>query len=219
MGMVPLTVVILMIAIGAYKERDIIKKSEARPEWEKDVQERRKKERTNHEKEHKLTVAEFSDRFESTYKGSLTASFIFTLIFAAVIAGGYVWSLNHSEFLQKAITAEGTITAYERKNSTDTINDMYYPSVSFTDTDGRTVTFQSDIGSSHPTQSVGDNVDVLFLKNNPSKAIIDRGIFNSVPPLLAMIAGLIMFIFALRTTIGVMRAKTLYMNYKTGVTS
>ena len=53
----------------------------------------------------------------------------------------------------------------------------YHPIVRFRAANNVTVQFKDEIGSNPPSHRVGDKVTVLYLPDNLSTAIIDRGVF------------------------------------------
>ena len=66
--------------------------------------------------------------------------------------------------------------------------------VSFKDDSGKAVKFEDNVGSSHPLKKRGDIVDVLYNPARPKDAMIDRGIFNSLPALGLMGLGFLFFV-------------------------
>jgi hypothetical protein len=57
--------------------------------------------------------------------------------------------------------------------------------VIFTAKSGNGVRFRDRSGSNPPFDRVGDRVTVLYLESNAESAVIDRGVWNWVVPLLA----------------------------------
>lgn len=56
-------------------------------------------------------------------------------------------------------------------------DEVFYPIVRFTTAEGRSVEFESSSGSSPPSESVGDQVDVLYDPDDPEDAQIS-GFFH-----------------------------------------
>ncbi len=101
---------------------------------------------------------------------------IFGAIFLAVsltmlgIAGFLVWKTSH--FLDRAVSAQGTITALVR-NKNRQATTTYAAQFSFTTPAKQAVTITSTSSSNPPEFEVGESVAVLYLPNNPADARID----------------------------------------------
>ena len=69
----------------------------------------------------------------------------------------------------------------------------YFPVVRFTDPMGQEVQFRDGTGSNPPSYRSGDTVKVMYLRDDPAHASIDRGGWNWLPPglLLAFAMGLL----------------------------
>jgi Protein of unknown function (DUF3592) len=72
-------------------------------------------------------------------------------------------------FVAEAERADGTVVALDRVEDEDDA-DLYYPVVKFTTADGRTIEFRSSSGSSPPSHSEGDSVEVLYDPDDPQDA-------------------------------------------------
>lgn len=65
----------------------------------------------------------------------------------------------------------------------------YHPLVQFTARNGRSVRFEDAVGSNPPSHHVGDRVPVLYLPDDVQRARIDRGVWDYLPALIALMFG------------------------------
>jgi Protein of unknown function (DUF3592) len=86
------------------------------------------------------------------------------------IGSGY-WAVRTRAFLGRAEAAPGTVVALELSRSSD--SSSYHPVVRFTLPSGQARTFRSRSGSNPPSYSVGDTVEVLYDRDDPSDSRID----------------------------------------------
>jgi len=122
---------------------------------------------------------------------------IFLVAGLAATAGGIYFAIKRTEFLHTAATGYGVVVDFHRKTSSSDngTSTVYYPVVEYTPesagADSRTVRFEHDIGTSHPSYRRGDEVQVLYSPDDPAEAIIDEGWMNYFGPLLMVALGLI----------------------------
>jgi len=108
---------------------------------------------------------------------------------AATIAAIYL-SVQRYDFLEQAASATGRVVDMHVKRSSD--GSSYYPVVEFSPSGSFDVfTFRHDVGSNPPSYRRGEQVEILYLPNNPEEAIIDAGLFNWAAPLLVIFLGII----------------------------
>jgi hypothetical protein len=74
-------------------------------------------------------------------------------------------------FLRNSATAAGTIVALTEDRNRDEIS--YFPKVEFHTPSGRSITFQSGMGSSTAARTIGDSVRVRYRLDQPHVAEID----------------------------------------------
>lgn len=86
------------------------------------------------------------------------------------------------------LRAPGIVQSLERSNSGGR-DFVLYPVVTFTATGGNSVRFRDASGSNPPANHIGDHVTVLYLANDSKSAMIDRGVWNWLVPLLAFMGG------------------------------
>jgi hypothetical protein len=65
----------------------------------------------------------------------------------------------------------------------------YHPVVRYTDDSGRTFAFRDSMGSNPPLYHVGEPVRVLYPPGEPSRAVIDRGVWNWAPSAILYLLG------------------------------
>jgi hypothetical protein len=72
----------------------------------------------------------------------------------------------------------------------------YYPIVRHRTDKKFSVEFKDNVGSDPPSYRTGDKVTVLYLANEPQRAVIDRGIWNlAISGILLLGAGLVALLF------------------------
>ena len=104
----------------------------------------------------------------------LVLGFLAVGIVALVI--GMVTLVRTVQFVQRAEHAPGTVIDLSRE--TDSEGEVtFYPVVRFTTAEGKEIEFKSSSGSSPPSQSEGDRVDVLYDPDDPNDARLS-GIFD-----------------------------------------
>ncbi|MBI1210329.1 MAG: DUF3592 domain-containing protein [Alphaproteobacteria bacterium] len=111
---------------------------------------------------------------------------------AALMIGGGFWLQSTAAFVAKALEAEGTVLRNEESDTSDA-SPSYHAVVAFTDQSGRKVVYRDTIGSSPPMYATGDKVKVLYSPAESSSAMIDRGIWKWLVPLVIVAAGLLFF--------------------------
>ncbi len=96
-----------------------------------------------------------------------------------IVGGGYLaQKLQH--LLAVGLHAPGQVTSIESSYSDDTTS--YYARVTYRDAAGAEHNFRDNVGSSHAFYSTGDNVEVIYLPDDPDKsARIERGWKNWIP--------------------------------------
>ena len=106
---------------------------------------------------------------------------------ALMIWGGVHVGNKLENLLQFGVAAKGHVVSMDSgASSGDTV---YYPVVSFTDPGGHAFQFKDPTGESPPEFQAGDEVGVIYLPSDPKDAIIDRGIFNYLGPVLLLLLG------------------------------
>lgn len=119
---------------------------------------------------------------------------IFLLVGIALSSGGVYLGVQRVDFLQSAITGNGTVVGFNSKTSTSDgkTTTTYYPQVKYLpNSSSQTITFEHDVGSSHPSYRTGDSVVVLYSPEDPNEAIIDEGWMNYFGPILMLGIGVI----------------------------
>jgi Protein of unknown function (DUF3592) len=89
-------------------------------------------------------------------------------------------------FLEKADPAVGTVVDLRERESTDG-DSTYSAVVEYRDPSGQSIQFVDSVSSSPPMYHSGQTVNVLYNRENPNEAQIDRGLGNFwVPALLGL---------------------------------
>ncbi|QBQ55369.1 DUF3592 domain-containing protein [Nitrosococcus wardiae] len=117
---------------------------------------------------------------------------ILVMIGVGVISGGAYLGVKRINFLQTALTTQGTVVSLNSKTSTSDgkTTTTYYPVVEYLPPNqSQSIIFEHDIGSSHPPYRRGEKVEVLYSASNPSEAIINEGWMNYFGPGLMLIVG------------------------------
>ena len=98
-------------------------------------------------------------------------SSVFVLVGAALlIAAGREFTRRRA-FLRNSATTSGTIIALTENREEDEIS--FFPKVEFRTPSGRSITFQSAMGSSTATTRIGDSITVRYRLDQPQVAEID----------------------------------------------
>jgi hypothetical protein len=116
---------------------------------------------------------------------------------AAILGVGVYWYQNDNTFIAAALAAEGTVLRNEVDTGGET--SMYHAVVEFTDAAGNVVTHRDTTGQSNPSFEPGDKVTMLYAREDSSRAMIDRGRWNLLWPILVMAAGALLIAAAIRT--------------------
>jgi len=117
---------------------------------------------------------------------------VFCLLLTVGLFVGTWFSYSHEKkFLASAVHADGTVVANITKASlgADDSSTVQFPQFAFRTPDGITHTITSNSGSSPPSYSVGQHVDVLYTPGNPDAATLS-GFMGSwfLPMMLAIFA-------------------------------
>lgn len=86
-----------------------------------------------------------------------------------VMAAYLFWSTKL--FISRAMVTQGVVVENVRNYSDDSYT--YSPVIQFNTEDGRNVEFKSKMGSSSPTYSVGEKVEIFYEPNEPEHAKIN----------------------------------------------
>lgn len=101
--------------------------------------------------------------------------YVFSVIGIAMLVGASLLYNNTSDFLTRAVVAQGQVVDLVLSRSSDSAS--YYPVVVFRDASGRQVKFQSNTGSNPPSYARGERVEVLYEPGEPEAARIN-GFFS-----------------------------------------
>ncbi len=80
-------------------------------------------------------------------------------------------------FVKSAARTTGTVTEIELTRS-NVRHYVYFPTITFADTDGKMHEFKVTWGSSEYAYEVGDTVPILFDPQDPSSFRIDKGLWT-----------------------------------------
>jgi len=120
---------------------------------------------------------------ESTIKKLITG---FTILGLLLIAISILLFVNTQHFLKTSIAANGKVTALIQGSKSGVA-----PEVSFIANNGKEYVFSSSFYSSPPSYSIGENIKVLYLPQNPHHAKIDDFTNIWCGPLILFIIGFI----------------------------
>ena len=116
-------------------------------------------------------------------------------IAVVVLVAGAATLVHTIRFVQGADRAAGTVI--ELRSEVSDGDEVFYPVVRFTTAEGRSVEFVSSSGSSPPSESVGDEVEVLYDPDDPNDAQLSGFFHLWLWPLVLGPLGLIFGCFAL----------------------
>ena len=126
---------------------------------------------------------------------------ILLLVGITATGGGIHLGLDRWQFIQNASTAVGKVVDFESTTTTSdgTTSTTYAPIIQFTPANSNvTIKFTDDFGSSSPSEQAGDKVPVLYLADEPSEAIMDKGWLNWFAPGLLSIIGIFFTLIGIR---------------------
>lgn len=96
------------------------------------------------------------------------------LLVVAVFASAAVWRLERS-----GVRAPGVVSSLDASSCrSQSLSMCFHAVVTYSTNDGQRVSFRDGYGSNPPAYRVGQGVTVLYRPNLPSRAIVDRGIWN-----------------------------------------
>lgn len=111
----------------------------------------------------------------------------------ALLVGGGFWLAHQVSFLSDAVSAPGVVVRNDVSEGSGSSSDSYHAVVKFTGEDGRTVLYSDSVGTSPPWYRAGENVRVLYLPNEPSRIMLDRGVWNWLVQLVMVALGALLF--------------------------
>ncbi|MBE8726537.1 DUF3592 domain-containing protein [Flavobacterium hungaricum] len=117
--------------------------------------------------------------------------YVFLIIGLIALGGALYLYQNKREFLDKAITVQGTVKeliSSRSKNST-----TYKPLVSFITKDGKQIEYTSSVSSNPPSYEVGEKVEIFYDPADPYDADINGFASLWLGPLVLGILGIIFF--------------------------
>ncbi len=123
-----------------------------------------------------LEPEEVAVRAKYYAKHSMIAGYVMLVIALGLAGGSYYAGLDMVDMTQNGISATGKVVDMRSRYSDGSYT--YSAVVEFRDRDGNKSRFTDSVGSSHSSFKRGDEVEVLYMRDNPDDAIIDRGIFN-----------------------------------------
>ncbi|MDH5723134.1 MAG: DUF3592 domain-containing protein [Alphaproteobacteria bacterium] len=123
---------------------------------------------------------EIKMRLKSQAKAQRIVGYITILIAIGTCVGAYFAGEHMQKYMNEGVSIKGEVVDIESRydSSSEGSGYTYYAVVEFADHEGHPVRFRDSVGASTPMHKRGDIVDVIYLPDNPQKAIIDRGIMN-----------------------------------------
>ncbi|MEP6923117.1 MAG: DUF3592 domain-containing protein [Pyrinomonadaceae bacterium] len=97
--------------------------------------------------------------------------FVFFLIGLGLFANGIFSVFKIRRQVAGSVKATGTVVNFGRMMGKSGY--LYCPQVVFADATGQRIEFQSELGTQPPAYTVGQQVPVIYQKNNPRQAEID----------------------------------------------
>ncbi|MBU0578288.1 DUF3592 domain-containing protein [Patescibacteria group bacterium] len=121
-----------------------------------------------------------------TPKAAYIIYFVFTAVGIALIAAGFIFLKNTNDFIKQSTSAPGIVIDMEGY-------DTYKPIVEFITETGEVITFAGSVSSDPPAYSVGEEVEVLYIPDNPQRAEIKSFLQLWFMPLIMGGIGIIFF--------------------------
>ncbi len=125
---------------------------------------------------HLLEAHEIEARMKKQTKNSRIAGIVMLIISLGLGWGAHYFWQDMNVRLADGALARGEVVDMQYNSSDD--GGTYSAVVTFKDERGQRHKFKDSVGSSHPTLKRGDEVDVIYMRDDPKDAIIDRGIWN-----------------------------------------
>lgn len=127
-----------------------------------------------------LEGSEIKERMKSQAKIQRITAYIMLLIAIGTSIGAYFAGEHMQKYVMEGLSAKGEVIRIESRydSSSEGSGYTYYSVVEFKEQNGSEIKFQDSVGASTPMHERGELVDVLYLPENPQKAIIDRAIWN-----------------------------------------
>jgi hypothetical protein len=135
---------------------------------------------------------------DATYRKWLPVYLLMPLV---LLGAGYYTGQSTADMVSKGTSARGSIVRFEGERGSK--GTMYHAIARFHDAAGRTVEFRDAVGASTPIGRTGDSVAVLYMASNPVNAIIDRGLWNWLVPVLCTGGGLFVLFLTLKCYLGI----------------
>ena len=96
---------------------------------------------------------------------------IFFLIGLGVSVSGIFSVFKIRRQVKNSVKAVGTVTGFGKRMGKSGY--IYCPQVAFTDSTGKKIEFESEIGTQPPAYTLGQRVQIIYQKDFPQKAEID----------------------------------------------
>ncbi len=132
--------------------------------------------------ERPLDKLEIIARVKVQARNSMIGGYVMLVVALGLAGGAYFTGLNMLDMTRNGISATGKVvdikSRYSNSSGSSSGGYTYYAVVSYTDKNGKSIRFEDSIGSSNPIYKAGDQVQVLYLEDDPQGAIIDRGLMN-----------------------------------------
>jgi hypothetical protein len=104
---------------------------------------------------------------------------IFTVVGLGLLIACSIVTLKSQKFIKEAMRAPGEVVSMSAHTSTSSsksgsrTSTTYAPVVHFTTAEGKEITFTSGVSSSPPAFDTGDQVTVLYMRDDPNHAEVD----------------------------------------------
>lgn len=136
-------------------------------------------------------------RIAQLHKNQRVATPILIVLGLALLAGGGYLAQKMQHLLAEGLRAPGQVTSIESSNDSDNTT-IYYARVTYRDASGVEHNFRDSSGASRPFYSTGDSVNVVYMADDPDKAVaIERGWKNWIPSGALMGFGLLLLLCGL----------------------
>ncbi|MFI8415929.1 DUF3592 domain-containing protein [Serratia sp. NPDC078593] len=106
---------------------------------------------------------------------------------------GYLAYTTYS-FQQNALHAEGEVTDLRYSRSDSSSSPVWYPEITFVDEAGKTVIFESSVGSSSYRNSLGKTVEVIYRQGEAAQARINDATGLYFAPAFSGIFGIVLLL-------------------------
>lgn len=130
--------------------------------------------------------------------------YLFSAVGLALLLGALVSYQHSSDFLDSALSTQGTVVGMEKSRGADSTS--YFPIIEYVTNEGQKLQFRSSTGSSRPAYSIGETVEVLYSPQQTEDARLNS-YFSlwGAALILAILGAVFLFVGVIIMLVGVLK--------------